>query len=101
MSAAGFQMEKTRSGLSEAILSELASWPEIHRQVFVEAHYRGLSVEQVSHSLGMNAVEIRIILQQCERKLRQALRSFRDFVLEADIPAGLRPPMAARSGYLY
>ncbi len=70
-------MERTRNGLSEAILNVLRSWPLLERQVFTESHYRGESPERISISLGLSVSEVRSILEQCNRRLRQSLKAFR------------------------
>ncbi len=70
-------MERTRNGLSDAIVNVLESWPGVDRQVFTRSHYRGESVERISDTLGLSVSEVRSILEQCGRRLRQALKSFR------------------------
>ena len=90
-----------RNGLSEVILGELESWPDLHRQIFVQSHYRGNSLEQVSRAFEMRASEIRLILNQCESRLREALRAFRGQKKESESASSLRPPVIASSGYLY
>jgi len=90
-----------RNGLSEVILGELDSWPDLHRHIFVQSHYRGQSLEQVSRSFGMGVSEVRLILNQCERRLRDALRAFREPKKEPESTSSLRPPVIATSGYLY
>ena len=93
--------EYIRNNLSEVILGELDSWPDLHRQAFVQAHYQGQSLEQVSRSLGMRVPDVRQILTQCERRLREAVRAFREPTKEAQLASSLRPPAIAASGYLY
>jgi DNA-directed RNA polymerase specialized sigma24 family protein len=78
MAVVALGLERTRELLSEAIVEVLRSWPELHRCVFVQSHYRGESVEQLSNSLHIDASEIRIILEHCDRMLRAALKGFRD-----------------------
>jgi hypothetical protein len=68
--------------LSEAILSEIQSWPDLHRNLFVQSHYYGKSTEQLSLMSGIRSPEIRIVLEQCGRKLRAAVRSHRGHGLE-------------------
>jgi DNA-directed RNA polymerase specialized sigma24 family protein len=101
MSGYAFRTGYIRNGLSEVILGELDSWPELHRQIFVQSHYRGQSLEQVSHSCGMRVPEVRLILSQCERRLREALREFRALTKEPGSVSPVRPPVAATGGYLY
>ncbi len=99
MSGASMKMELTRHGLSELILSELKSWQDLHRQVFVQSRYRGQSVEQVSNSFGLSLPEVRTILQQCDRRLRQALKAFRESRLESDSSSGILPHVLTRGYY--
>ncbi len=101
MSAAGLRIERTRNGLSEVILGELESWPDLHRRIFVQSHYRGQSLDEVSLGLGLSASEVRLILEQCERRLRQALKAFRESRQDADSSPQIRPPMVTSGGYLY
>ena len=92
-------MERARHSLSELILKELESWQDLHRQIFVESHYRSQTVEQVSDSFGVGPGEVRMILQQCDRRLRQALKAFRETKLESDSSRQINGPMLTR-GYL-
>ncbi len=101
MSAAKFAIESIRKCLSEAILIELKSWPDQHRQAFVMSHYRGQTIENVGLSLGLTAGEVRQILSFCERKLRSALKNFREGNCEGSLVSAVRPAMAARGGYLF
>jgi DNA-directed RNA polymerase specialized sigma24 family protein len=78
MAAAGLRFERSRELLSQAILESLKSWPEFQRRIFIEIHYRGRSVEEVSRALSLQQTEVTEILQQCERKLHRALKVFRD-----------------------
>jgi DNA-directed RNA polymerase specialized sigma24 family protein len=82
-----------RELLSQAILDVLGGWTDLHRQVFVKAHYQGQSVDAISGLLGMPAPEVRRILDNCDRRLRAALRSFREEVCEGAICAPDRPPV--------
>ncbi len=75
MSSAG--LDRNRELLSQAIVDVLASWPELHRRVFEQAHYQGHSMEKISGSLGLSVANVRMILEGCDRRLRAALRSFR------------------------
>ena len=94
-------MESIRKCLSDAILVELESWPDQHRQAFVIAHYRGQTVENVGLRLGLSTGEVRQILAFCERKLRSALKNFREGSCEGSLVPGAQPAMAARGGYLF
>jgi hypothetical protein len=77
MSAAGLIMERTRIGLSEAIVNILRSWPARHRQIFTQSHYCGETAESISNSVGLSVPEVHLILEQCNRMLRQSLKDFR------------------------
>ena len=68
---------ENRDQLSRAIMHVLKSWPELQRRVFVEAHYEGRPIESISRSTGLSQPEVRRILENCDRKLHWALRSFR------------------------
>ena len=50
--------ERMRDLLSHTILELLESWPDMHREIFVRAHYWGDSLEAISDSLGVDAGEI-------------------------------------------
>ncbi len=76
MSGGSMELERNRELLSQAIVDVLMSWPEIQRRVFEQAHYQGRSVEEISGSLGLSATNVRMILENCDRRLRAALRDF-------------------------
>jgi len=78
MAASILDTERERELLSQVIVETLDSWPQLHRQIFSEAHYRGRSVESISSSLGVGADTVRSILRDCEDRLRNALKSFRE-----------------------
>jgi DNA-directed RNA polymerase specialized sigma24 family protein len=78
MATGGFGFEPSRNLLSQAIVEVLQSWPELQRRVFVETHYHGRPVEEVSLALALCPGEVTQILQHCERKLFRALKAFRD-----------------------
>ena len=69
-------MERDRKDLSEAILDVLESWPELDRQVFTKSHYQGKSADSISNSEGLSVPEVRMILDLCNRKLRQSLTEY-------------------------
>ncbi len=71
------ETERERELLSQAILRTLQSWPEFHRRIFSEVHYRGRSVETVAQTYAMSTGEVSALLEDCERKLWKALRLFR------------------------
>ncbi len=100
MSAASLIMERNRNGLSEAIVNVLESWPALDRQVFTQSHYRGESVESISKSLGLSVSDVRSILEQCSRRLRQSLKAFRSSALDSLRSAGGCNPKLARYDYL-
>ena len=70
-------MERERKDLSEAIVDVLESWPELDRQVFTKSHYEGQSADSISNSEGLSVSEVRMILDLCNRKLRQSLSEYR------------------------
>ncbi len=78
MAAAGMRFEPSRELLSQAIVDSLKSWPEFQRRIFIEIHYGGRSVEEVSRTLGLSRNEVTQILKHCERKLYRALKTLRD-----------------------
>ena len=78
MAALNNVMDRSRELLSQAILDVLGSWPELDRRVFVQAHYQGRPIENISGCLGLSTAEVRRILETCERKLLSALRDFRN-----------------------
>jgi DNA-directed RNA polymerase specialized sigma24 family protein len=101
MSGQALRTEYIRDGLSEVILGELNCWPDDHRRIFIQSHYRGQSPEQVARSFGMCASDVRLILIQCERRLRVALKAYREPKRGPGSAASLGPPTIAASGYLY
>jgi DNA-directed RNA polymerase specialized sigma24 family protein len=77
MAAAAFSFGNPRESLRQAMVEEILSWPELPRQIFTHAHYKGLRVDEIASRLGENALEVRQILAFYERKLRAAIRTFR------------------------
>ncbi len=77
MAACILNTERDRELLSQAIVRTLDSWPQLHRQIFSEAHYAGKSAESIAASLGVEPDSVRMILQECEDRLRRSLQSFR------------------------
>ncbi len=77
MSAAAVASYRNREHLSQRILEILDSWSELHRHVFVRAHYWGDTAETISRTLDLQAGEVRAILNKCERRLCTELRPFR------------------------
>jgi DNA-directed RNA polymerase specialized sigma24 family protein len=100
MSGQALKTEYIRDGLSEVILGELNGWPDDHRQIFIQSHYRGQSPEQVSRSFGMCASDVRLVLNLCERRLREALKAYREPKREPESTASLGPPAIATSGFI-
>lgn len=72
------RLETSRDLLSQAIVESLKSWPELQRRIFIEMHYGGRSVADISRIFGLSQSEVIQILQHCEHKLYQALKVFRD-----------------------
>lgn len=85
-------MERTRNGLSEAIVDVLGSWPAVERQIFTQSHYFGKTPESISNTLGLSVSEVRLILEQCNRRLRQSLKAFRRAGMSSLRSAGGREP---------
>lgn len=73
------EVESARQHLSLAIIQVLESFPHNHRTLFARVHYGGESIEAVARSMGIEAAEARRTLASCERKLHDALRSFRPY----------------------
>jgi DNA-directed RNA polymerase specialized sigma24 family protein len=69
--------EKERELLSRTIVRTLDSWPEAHRRIFAETHYRGKSIESVASAFAMQPSEVYALLKECERKLRHSLQLLR------------------------
>ena len=69
--------QSSRTLLLKAITSALQSWPELHRRVFIQTHYEGKSVQEISQANGIETIEVRQILESSEHRLRDALREFR------------------------
>jgi DNA-directed RNA polymerase specialized sigma24 family protein len=70
-------LEGNREDLFREISNILQKWPEIEREVFARAHYRGLSRETISDSLRLDVDEVGSILKKCDRKLLNSLKEFR------------------------
>jgi len=64
-----------RENLFLEILAVFRQWPDLERRIFSQAHYKGQSLETISHSLGLDAEEVRTILKRCDRQLHTALRN--------------------------
>jgi DNA-directed RNA polymerase specialized sigma24 family protein len=77
-----------RDLLSQTIIRTLESWPDAHRRIFAEIHYRGRSVDSVAADLELPAAEVKTLLEDCERRLWSALRSFHPQAV-AQMPAVL------------
>jgi len=77
MSAAELKF-KTRDLLTQAIVECLNSWSEIHRRIFIDTHYCGRSVEEIARTLNLRPSDVSSILQQCERRLHESLKVFRE-----------------------
>ena len=70
--------EAAREHLLQMILETLGSWPDLHRQVFIQSHYEGRRVEAISASLGLSVHEVRRTLKACNQNLRASLQLFRE-----------------------
>lgn len=70
--------EDLRDLLSQAIVESLNSWPELQRRIFTDIHYGGKSVPETARALGLSPGEVAVHLQECEHRLHQALRTFRE-----------------------
>jgi DNA-directed RNA polymerase specialized sigma24 family protein len=92
MASPGVRLEESRQHLCRAIIEALASWPEAHRRVFINSHYRGDNPESISRACGLPVEEIARILTECETRLREAVRSFKDNGRPALRLAYSRPP---------
>jgi len=77
MASVSIDWVKSRDMMVRTIVDAIREWPEKDRSMFIQAHYRGLNLEEISHSSGMKVSEVRRILGQCERRLHDALRRFR------------------------
>ncbi len=78
MPTAAFTSHPNRELLSQRILEILNSWPELHRQIFMRAHYWGDTAETISLTLDLQVGEVRTILVKCEHRLHRELRPFRE-----------------------
>jgi DNA-directed RNA polymerase specialized sigma24 family protein len=83
MTVSVLDTERERELLSQAIVRTLDSWPQLHRRIFAEAHYRGESAESIAKSLGVGLDTVRTILRDCDSRLRNALKSFREDTLDS------------------
>jgi len=77
MAAAAVTTHDNRELLSQRILEILDSWPEIHRQIFIRAHYWGDTPDMISGAMGLVPAKVQTILDQCERWLYAELRPLR------------------------
>jgi len=64
-----------RENLFLEILAVLRQWSDLERSIFTQAHYKGQSLEAISHSLGLEVEKVSTILKQCDRQLHAALRN--------------------------
>ena len=72
------RLESNRDHLLPAIVDVLQSWPEKHRRIFTQAHYKGASPKDIARTMGLGVGDVEEVLVKCERALRAALRTFRD-----------------------
>lgn len=73
---------KERETLLKEISNAFLQWSELERDVFFQAHYRGISIEAISLSARIDAEEVAAILRRCERRLHSSLRGFRRSIRE-------------------
>lgn len=66
-----------RELLSQAIVEALAAWPDLHRRVFIEAHYESRSAEEIAEAVGLKVSDVHSILDLCSTKLHTALKFLR------------------------
>ena len=64
-----------REDLFLEIIAALRQWSDLERRIFSQAHYKGQSLEAISHSLGLDEEKVSTILKQCDRRLHTALRN--------------------------
>lgn len=89
MASASMDWEQPRERLARLILEVIEGWPERDRLIFVAARYHGLSLERIARERGMPTGEVRLVVEDCERRLYRALRRFR---AEDEVPV----PSASR-----
>lgn len=77
MASASMDWEQPRERLARLILDVIGTWPERDRRIFAAARYHGLSLEQIARDHGMPTGEVRLLVEECERRLFRALRCFR------------------------
>jgi len=95
MATAHLRFEPQRDLLSQAIMKSLKSWPETQRCIFIEIHYGGRSVEEISRAFRMRPGEVIQMLRECERNLFRALRVFRDSTTREVSPEPPHPVITA------
>ena len=66
-----------RELLSQAIVEALATWPDLHRRVFIKAHYENRNAEQIAESVGLKIGDVHSILALCSTRLHRAVKLFR------------------------
>lgn len=89
MASASMDWEQPRERLARLILDVIEAWPERDRRIFVAARYRGMSLGRIAREQGMPTGEVRLVVEDCERRLYRALRRFREDD-EAPAPAAGR-----------
>jgi DNA-directed RNA polymerase specialized sigma24 family protein len=88
MAFASVDWDHERVVLAGMILRVIREWPERQRRVFVAAHYQNQTVDQIAASHGMGVGDVRSILRQCECRLHEALKSFRNSDLHVETESG-------------
>jgi DNA-directed RNA polymerase specialized sigma24 family protein len=71
-------MKTKRENLLQEIFGVLRQWPQLDRRVFSQAHYHGQSAEAISRALQLEVEEVQQILKQCDRRLYDSLKNFRN-----------------------
>ena len=75
-----------RENLAKEISNALYGWPELDRQIFAQAHYRGQSLETISRSVQLGIGEVSEILKRCDRRLHESLKAFRKSSCQQPFP---------------
>ena len=67
-----------REKLFHEICNTILQWPELERRVFSQAHYHKQPVEAIACSLQLDVKEAGTILKDCNRRLNEAIKNFRE-----------------------
>jgi DNA-directed RNA polymerase specialized sigma24 family protein len=74
----GANEQMKREDLFQEILDSVREWPKRDQWIFAQSHYHGRSLKMISISLHLDAEEVRVVLQHCNRELYAKLRKFRE-----------------------